>query len=97
MITLMKSRRRIAFPKGQVHADCDCVQLQQGFVIDEMGFRVSLHGSNPEPLMSALGQKQTLQGVSLMSALPPKRTLIERVGMSALCRRMHLSAEWSFD
>ena len=36
------------------------------------GSGVSLHGSNPEPLMSALGQKQTLQSVRPMSALPPK-------------------------
>ena len=28
-----------AFPKGQVHADCDCVQLQQGFATGEMGSR----------------------------------------------------------
>ena len=35
-------------------------------------FRLGLHGSNPEPLMSALGQKQTLGKVRLMSALPPK-------------------------
>jgi hypothetical protein len=26
-----------------------------------MGFRVSWQGTNPEPLMSALGQKQTLK------------------------------------
>ena len=39
---------------------------------DGMGFRVKLHGSNFEPLMSALGQKQTLQHVRTMSALPPK-------------------------
>ena len=31
-----------------------------------------LRGSYPKPLMSALGQKQTLRGVSPMSALPPK-------------------------
>jgi hypothetical protein len=37
-----------------------------------MGFRASLHGSNPERSMSALGQKQTLQHVCGMSALPPK-------------------------
>jgi hypothetical protein len=36
------------------------------------GSGVSLHGSNPEPLMSALGQKQTLGKVRPMSALPPK-------------------------
>jgi len=31
---------------------------------------VSLHGSNPDPLTSALGQKQTLSDFSAMSALP---------------------------
>jgi len=35
-------------------------------------FGVSLHGSNPDPLMSALGQKQTLKPLHPMSALPPK-------------------------
>jgi hypothetical protein len=45
---------------------------QQGFTTGEMGFRVSLQRSNPEPLMSALGQKQTLTLVHPMSALPPK-------------------------
>jgi len=33
----------------------ELTQLQQGFVTDGMGFRVKLHGSNFEPLMSALG------------------------------------------
>jgi hypothetical protein len=37
------------------------MRLQQGFVTDGMGFRVKLHGSNFEPLMSALGQKQTFE------------------------------------
>ena len=32
---------------------------------------VSLHGSNPDPLMSALGHKRTSKHVRLMSALPP--------------------------
>jgi hypothetical protein len=31
-----------------------------------------LHGSDSEPLMSALGQKQTFKRLRLMSALPPK-------------------------
>jgi hypothetical protein len=31
-----------------------------------------LHGSNPKPPMSALGQKQTLAHVRSMSASPPK-------------------------
>jgi hypothetical protein len=37
-----------------------------------MGLGVVLHGSNPEPLMSALGQKRTLRCILVMSALPPK-------------------------
>ena len=37
-----------------------------------MGFGGSLHGSNLELLMSALGQKQTSDWRLLMSALPPK-------------------------
>jgi hypothetical protein len=48
------------------------VALQQGFAIGEMGFGGSLHGSNLELLMSALGQKQTSDWRLLMSALPPK-------------------------
>src|SRR5262249_30583473 len=37
-----------------------------------MGFGISLHGSNLEPLMSALGQKQTYAAQKGMSALPLK-------------------------
>ena len=51
--------------------------LQQGFAIDEMGFRAKLHSSNREARMSALGQKQTLWKVRLMSALPPKADIAE--------------------
>jgi hypothetical protein len=47
------------------------VGLQQGFATGEIGFGVSLHSSNPEPPMSALGQKRTSH-FSGMSALPPK-------------------------
>ena len=36
------------------------------------GSGVSLRSSNLEPPMSALGQKQTLGKMRLMSALPPK-------------------------
>jgi hypothetical protein len=48
-------RRRIAHPKAKDYANFQ-VGLQQGFTTGEMGLRASLHGSNPEPLMSALGQ-----------------------------------------
>jgi hypothetical protein len=37
-----------------------------------MGFRDKLHSSNREARMSALGQKQTLAHVGVMSALSPK-------------------------
>ena len=64
-ITVMKSRRRIAFPKAGTTPIK--TRLQQGFAIDEMGFGlgVSLQSSN-------LG--------SLMSALPPKADIAERCG-----------------
>ena len=68
---LMKSGRRIALSKAEDCADLR-LQLQQGFATGEMGSGVSLHGSNPAQLMSALGQKQTSAHVHGMSALPPK-------------------------
>jgi hypothetical protein len=37
-----------------------------------------LHGGNPEPPMSALGQKQTFTYVRPMSALSPKADIAER-------------------
>jgi hypothetical protein len=42
------------------------------------GSGISLHGGNPEPPMSALGQKQTSAHVRVMSALPPKADILER-------------------
>jgi hypothetical protein len=48
------------------------MRLQQGFPIGEIGFKVSLHGSNPEPLMSALGHYLPRPAELLVSALPPK-------------------------
>ena len=61
-IPLTKSRRRIASPRGLRSAPTVTyrTQLQQGFATGEMGFGVSLHGSNLRSLMSALGQKRTL-------------------------------------
>jgi hypothetical protein len=43
-----------------------------------MGIGVSLQSSNPEPPMSALGQKQTFRPFATMSALPPKADIDER-------------------
>src|SRR6516164_8167150 len=48
-------------------------RLHRGLAIGEIGILgLSLHGSNLEPLMSALGQKQKLKRLHSMSALPPK-------------------------
>src|SRR6516162_6369689 len=41
------------------------------------GSRVSLHGNNPEPPMSALGQKQTSGNVGMVSSLIPKGNIAE--------------------
>jgi hypothetical protein len=56
----------------------DQFRLQQGFTISEMGATINLRRKNPEPLMSALGQKQTLDWRPLMSALPPKADIAGR-------------------
>jgi hypothetical protein len=55
-------------------------RLQQGFAVGEMGLGVSLHGSNPEPPMSAMGQKQTSSRPVAMSALPPKADIVHHCG-----------------
>src|SRR6516164_3853776 len=52
---LLGSRRQLFVPKKQ----------------DVSKVRLSLRSSNPEALMSALGQKQTLRHLQPMSALPP--------------------------
>jgi hypothetical protein len=67
----MKSRRRIACPEAQDHANC-IDDYSRDLRLTKWGSGVSLQGSDPEPPMSALGQKQTLGKVTLMSALPPK-------------------------
>src|SRR6516164_5175271 len=70
-IPLMKSRRRITAPKAQ-----DCADLRSNYsrVLRQAkwGSGVSLHSSNSERFMSALGQKRTSEHVQSMSALPPK-------------------------
>src|SRR6516165_9368580 len=60
-IVFTKSRRRITFSKALDRADYPSQRiLHQGFGSDEIGFRGSVwHGSNPEPLMSALGHVWT--------------------------------------
>ena len=69
--TLMKSRRRIAHPKAWT-TPIFKVDYSRDLRPAKWGLGVSLHGSNLEPLMSALGQKRTFSEVCAMSALPPK-------------------------
>jgi hypothetical protein len=46
--------------------------------LTKWGSEVSVHGSNPQLRMSALGQKRTLKRLHPMSALPPKADINER-------------------
>src|SRR5215471_15947278 len=78
-IPFMKSRRRIASPEAYEHRF-------QSSTLPGVWREFQAQVSEWQP-MSALGQKQTLGKVRLMSALPPKATLIERVRMSALCQK----------
>src|SRR6516225_8704473 len=68
--TFMKSRRSIAAPTFR------STPILADYIRDlrpaKWGSGLSLRSSNPEPLMSALGQKRTLQCILVMSALPPK-------------------------
>src|SRR5262249_9780264 len=70
-IPLTKSRRRISAPQGS-----GARRYPLDYIRDlrpaKWGLGLSLHGTNPGPLMSALGQKRTLGDLGLMSALPPK-------------------------
>jgi hypothetical protein len=72
----MKSRRRITFLKASDHANC-IDHYSRDFRPAEWGSGVSLHGSNPEPLMSGLGQKRTLTRFLPMSALPAKADMAD--------------------
>jgi pimeloyl-ACP methyl ester carboxylesterase len=60
-VRLMKSRRRFASPKGTTPIR---TRLRRGFAMDEMGFRAIPRSSKSRSAMSALGQKQTSQGIS---------------------------------
>jgi hypothetical protein len=60
------------------HSGATLVAQQQGFTTGEMGSEVILRSNNLQDRMSALGQKRTLRGVRLMSALPPKADIAER-------------------
>jgi hypothetical protein len=53
----MKSRRRIASPETQDYANM--TDYIRDLRLAKWGSGAGLHGGNPGPLMSALGQKQT--------------------------------------
>jgi hypothetical protein len=56
-LLLALERRRIAYPKAQDYADFQST-ITAGIYDRRNGVQGSvLHGSNPQPLMSALGQK----------------------------------------
>src|SRR5262249_20832829 len=78
-IPLMKSRRRIASLMARDHASC-IDDYSRDLRPAKRGLTINLRCKNPEPPMSALGQKQTSQYFQPMSALPPKADIAE-------CRR----------
>jgi hypothetical protein len=59
--------------------------------VAKWGSGISLHGSNPEALMSALGQKQTSEQDWIMSALPPKADIAKHSWDAALCQERTLA------
>jgi hypothetical protein len=69
-------------------------RLQQGFATGEMGSGVSLHGTNLEPLMSALGQKQRSRPEIAMSALPPKADIAGRQWNVRFVPKADISSVW---
>ena len=75
-IHVISSRRRIALPKAQNCATSLC-DYSRDLRLTKWGSGVSLQGSNPEPLLSALGQKRTFPNVRPMSALHPKADILD--------------------
>jgi hypothetical protein len=70
-LLLALERRRIAFLKAWDHANW-MDDYSRDLRLTKWGSEVSVHGSNPQLRMSALGQKRTFRSARLMSALPPK-------------------------
>jgi hypothetical protein len=77
----MNSRRLMAStPRAQKCADCRLQgrDYSRELRLAKWGSGVSLHRSNLEPPMSALGQKRTLERLYTMSALPPRADMDKR-------------------
>jgi hypothetical protein len=77
----------VALPSNGIRPRLTGLRLQQGFAAGGMGFRVSLYGGNPEPLMSTLGHSGHPEDQHRCPLYPQKRTLVERVVTSALCQK----------
>src|SRR5215471_19990888 len=82
-LVLASSSTSILSPIVQPRSDSQqttnfwCRNYSRDLRLAKWGSGVSLHGSNPERLMSAMGQKRTLRGVRPMSAIPPKADIAE--------------------
>jgi hypothetical protein len=76
-ITVMKSRRRIAFLKAWDHAN-RIDDYSRDLPLAKWGSGVSLQSSNLKPPTSALGHKRTLGLIRSKSALPLKADIRER-------------------
>jgi hypothetical protein len=70
LTTLIRSDHLLPSPRLKLR-DWDCNYSRELRTV-EWGSGVSLHGSNPEPPMSALGHKRTFWPFIAMSTLPSK-------------------------
>ena len=68
----------MACPKAARPVACNGMDYSRDLRRAKWGSGVKLHGSNLEPPMSALGQKQTFGLFIAMSALPPKADIGSR-------------------
>jgi hypothetical protein len=89
----MKSRRRIAFTKAGTTPNR--TRLQQGFVIGEMGADHHFAWQQFIGPNVRFGSKADIARDQLnVRFTPKKRTLIERVVMSALCQKRTFTGTW---
>jgi hypothetical protein len=85
----MKSRRRIAFPKAQDHAN-RAIQLtkqSRKHGLTKWGPTAFLRRENLALAMSLKGQKPTFPDPKSMSALHPEADIDEQSMMSAKCQK----------
>ena len=68
------------------------MQLQQGFAIDETGFRVKSHSSNRRAQMSALGQKADIAASPTDVRFTPKSGHWNSAAKCPLCAKSRHSS-----